>query len=112
PSCGSFVENFPAPRLLDPVLALAGHVAESVGAVVLQERDEDEVPLPGIAEHRDLAELDLDPLLRRVHGALVSRPLREILPSGAEALRIVREVALRVTARPVGAPLLERGIER
>src|SRR6266511_5196010 len=111
-SSGALVDDAPAPVLLDPVLALLHGVRQVARAVLLIETYEHEVFLARTAEHADVAYLDLDPALAAVDQSLVLAPCLDVLALGGEFLRVVRQVALRVQALPVGAPLLDLVAER
>src|SRR5437899_4315636 len=90
----SLVDDAPAPAFLQPVLALLHGIRQIVRPVFLVEGHQYQAVLARIAEHAEVAQLDLDPALPAVYEALVPAPAVQVLVRRGEALRIMREVAL------------------
>src|SRR5437899_7296938 len=108
----SLVDDAPAPAFLQPVLALLHGIRQIVRPVFLVEGHQYQAVLARIAEHAEVAQLDLDPALPAVYEALVPAPAVQVLVQRGEVLRIMREVALGVEAFPVGPPLFQLFSER
>src|SRR3990170_5567795 len=98
------VRDFPAAVFHDPVLTLAGLLREVVRAVVLVERDRDQVLLPRGAEHTHVSQANLDPGFCGVDPAFMFAPSGDIHSVRTKVPCIVRKIAAGVAALPGRAP--------
>src|SRR6266571_1361138 len=85
----SLVDDAPASVLLQPVLALLHGIRQIIRPVLLVEGHQDQAVLAGIAEHAEVAHLDLDPALALVYEALVPAPAFQVLVRRGEAFRMM-----------------------
>src|SRR3989454_4856961 len=108
----SLVDDAPASVFVQPVLALLHRIRQIIRPILLVEAHQHQSVPAGISEHAEVAHLDVDPGLAAVHEALVPAPAFQVLIRSGEILRIMREVAFRVEAFPVGPPLFQLLSER
>src|SRR6267143_327964 len=108
----SLVDDAPASVFVQPVLALLHRIRQIIRPILLVEAHQHQSVPAEIAEHAEVAHLDLNPGLAAVHEALVPAPAIQVLIRSGEVFRIMREVAFRVEAFPVGPPLFQLLYER
>src|SRR5882762_406826 len=108
----SLVDDAPASAFVQPVLSLLHSIRQIIRLVLLVKAHQYQALPARIAEHAEVAHLDLNPGLAAVHEALVPAPATQVLIRSGEVSRIMREVAFRVETFPIGPPLLHLLSER